>query len=116
MAKFTRLVAGVLRSFEESGGSLPAIYDQAITVVASGAGANQINGPVTAGTAITLPSSGTYTVSSGVTSLSIYLNGNRLDYVFDWNTSGSGPNYTQFQLTFDLVVGDRLDLRAERNT
>lgn len=96
--------------------SLPLIYDQSITVVASGAGANQINGPVSASTAITLPASGTYTLNANsVPNISIYLNGDRLEYTFDWNTVGSTA-FTQFSLVFGLVVGDRLDIRAERSS
>jgi hypothetical protein len=48
-----------------------------------------------------------------VVSVNIYLNGDRLEYGIDWNTSGAGPNYTAFTLIFGLVVGDRLDLRVE---
>ena len=113
MANYLALVNGVPRQSVLPGTSL--IYDQSVTVVASGAGANQVNGPVTAGTAITLPSSGTYTLNANsVANIQVYLNGDRLEQVFDWSTSGSGPNYTAIQLTFGLVVGDRLDIRSER--
>lgn len=84
--------------------SLPPIYSQTVS------------GPVTASTPITLPASGTYTVVSGVTSLNIYLNGQKLIYSVDYNTSGSGPNYTAFVLTQNIVTGDVLELREERNT
>lgn len=114
MGNFLRISNGIGRSFAESG-STP-IYDQRVTVVASGAGVNQVNGPVTAGTPVTLPSSGTYTVVSGVTSLNIYLNNTRTEYVIDWSTSGAGPSFTAVTFTFDLVVGDYIDIRAERNT
>lgn len=107
MAKFLRLSNGVPRSFDESA-SL-TIYDQSLTVVASGAGANQINGPVTAGTSVTLPGSQTYTSAE----LQIYLNGDRLEPVFDYTYVGS-PLRTQVQFTFDLVVGDRVDFRIDR--
>jgi len=86
--------------------SNPAIYDQTTDLVA----------PVTAGTAITLPASGSYTVASGVTSLNIFLNGQKMDYVLDWATSGAGPTYTAIQFLFDLVIGDRIEFRQERNT
>jgi len=89
------------------------IYDQSISVVSSGTPPGSVTGPVTIGTALTLPASGTYQISSGVVSMNIYLNGDRLEYGIDWNTSGSGPNFTAFVLTLGLVVGDRLDLRVE---
>lgn len=86
--------------------SLPAVYDQRLTVVASGAsGSNQINGPVTSGTSVTLPASGTY---SGL-ELEIHLNGVRLDSALDYVYVGSGGSKTQVQFTFQLVVGDLID-------
>ena len=106
------LVNGVPRQ-QSITASTPLIYDQSITVVSSGAGANQINGPVTTGTAIALPASGTYTLNTNsVANIQIFLNGDRLEQTFGWATSGSGPNYTAFSLTLDLVVGDRLDIRS----
>lgn len=107
MAKFLRLSNGIPRSFNE--GSSVTIYDQSLTVVTSGAGANQINGPVTSGTSVTLPGSQTYTSAE----LQIYLNGDRLEPVFDYTYVGSPPR-TQVQFTFDLVVGDRIDFRIDR--
>src|SRR5271166_4432005 len=86
--------------------SLPLIYDNTITIVSSGGnGSTTLNGPITSSTAITLPSSGTYTLNTNsVPNLQIYLNGQRLEESgFDWNTSGSGPSYTAFSLTFGLV-------------
>jgi hypothetical protein len=108
MAKFTRIVNGVLRSFDESG--TPTVYLQPIDIVSSGAGANQLNGPVTAGTNVTLPSSGTYSGDE----LIVTLNGSYLDPVFDYNYVGSGTR-TQVSFTFDLVVGDRIDFKKYRN-
>jgi hypothetical protein len=97
--------------------SLPSIYDQTVSIVSSGGTPpGSLNGPISSGTAITLPSSGTYTVQTGVPNINIFLNGDRLEYGRDWLTSGSGPNYTQFQLTFGLVAFDYLDLRTERNS
>ena len=93
-----------------------AIYDQSITIVASGATGNQLNGPISASTPITLPSSGSYTVSSSIPNLNIHLNGDRLEYSFDWNTSGSGPNFTAVTFTFTIAVGDRIDFRTERSS
>lgn len=107
MANFLRLSNGLPRSFPES--SSLTIYDQSLTVVASGAGANQINGPVTTGSNVTLPGSQTYTAAE----LQIYLNGDRLEPVFDYTYVGS-PLRTQVQFTFQLEVTDRLDFRIDR--
>ena len=107
MGNFLRLSAGVARSFAEGG--LVTIYDQSLVVVASGAGAGQINAPLPAGTSITLPASQTFTA----TELQIYLNGDRLEPTFDYTYVGSPPR-TQIQFTFDLAVGDRIDFRIDR--
>ena len=107
MGVFLRLSGGLPRSFTES--SSLTIYDQSLTVVASGAGANQINGPVNAGVSVTLPGSQTYTAAE----LQIYLNGDRLEPIFDYSYVGS-PLRTQVQFTFQLVVGDRVDFRIDR--
>lgn len=105
MAKFLRLVNGIMKSFEESGSS--PIYDRYLEVVASGAGANQINGPITAGTNITLPSSQTCTGDE----LQIFLNGLRLDNVLDYNHVSS----TQISFLFNLEVTDVLRFYIDRN-
>ncbi len=65
----------------------PTIYDKSLTVVSGTPGSYEIQGPVTAGTAITLPDSQTYNSSELIVNL----------------------------LTFDLEVGDRLDFRVYRN-
>lgn len=108
MGNFLRLVAGQAKSFAES--NFTTIYDQSLTVVASGAGANQINGPVNAGVSVTLPGSQTYTSAE----LNIFLNGDRLEPTFDYTYVGS-PLRTQVQFTFQLVVGDRVDFRIDRS-
>jgi len=107
MANFLRLVSGQLRSFAES--SSLTIYDQPLTVVSGGAGANQVNGPITTGSSVTLPSSGTYTGAE----LEIRLNGMRLEQLYDFNYVGTGLK-TQVAFTFDLAVFDRLDFRVDR--
>lgn len=107
MANFLRLVNGQMRSFAES--SSLTIYDQPLTVVSGAAGANQVSAPVTTGTAITLPSSGTYV---GV-ELEVRLNGMRLEALYDYTYVGTGTK-TQIALTFDLATGDRLDFRVDR--
>lgn len=116
MSNVLALINGVPRMTPVTA-SLPPIYDQTVSIVSSGATPpGSINSPVSAGTAITLPSSGVYTVQTGVPNISIFLNGDRLEYGRDWLTYGSGPNYTQFQLTFGLVAFDYLVVRAERNS
>lgn len=105
MANFLRLVNGVPRSFAESGSGTP-IYNESYSVVST----------LTTGSPLTLPSSGIYTVASGVTSLNLYLNGQRLIFATDWNTNGAGPNYTAVSFTFDLLSGDVVEFREERDT
>lgn len=87
-----------------------SIYDQRTDVVASGATGNQINGPVTPGTNVTLPSAQTYNSSE----LQIYLNGQRLEVTNDWNTVGSIPR-TQVTFVDTLQVGDAVDFIIQRN-
>lgn len=108
MANFLRLSNGLPRSFPES--SSLTIYDQSLAVVASGATSGQINGPVITGTSITLPGGQTYTGAE----LQIYLNGDRVEVVFDYTYVGSGSGKTQVQFTFDLMVLDRIDFRIDR--
>lgn len=107
MGLFLRLSNGFPRSFSEA--SSITIYDQRLTVVASGATGNQINGPVSAGTSITLPASGTYVGLE----LQVYLNGDRLEVVADYTYVGTGAK-TQIQFTFGLVVGDAIDFVIQR--
>lgn len=104
MAKFTRLVAGVLRSFDEANGT--AIYDESLLVVASGAGAGQVNGPITTGSPVTLPSGKTYTAYE----LEVYLNGQRLEDSIDYAFNSS----TTVVFTFDIIVGDLIRFRIDR--
>lgn len=85
------------RSFDEA--STTTIYDQAIDVVAT----------ITTGTNVTLPASGTYDSQE----LEVYLNGQVLDDVTDYNFVGSPPR-TQVAFTFDLVAGDRIRFRKIR--
>lgn len=66
--------------------------------------------PITAGTSVTLPSSGTY----NSTELNIFLNGARLYFTEDYTHVGSAPR-TQVQFLFDLVVGDQLLFYREWN-
>lgn len=108
MGKFLRLSNGVPRSFNESA-SLP-IYDERLTIVSGApADSNEMTGPVNAGVNVTLPNGGEYTGLE----LQIYLNGDRLESVFDYAYVGSAPR-TQVQFTFGLVVGDTVDFVIQR--
>lgn len=105
MAKKLELVLGIPRMTDES--ASPAIYDETLKVVASGAGAGEINGPITAGVPVTLPSGKTYTSNE----LEVYLDGDRLKPVFDYNHASS----TTITFTFQLLVGDVIRLRIDRS-
>jgi len=86
------------------------IFDETITVVSgTPSGDKEIQGPVSAGASITLPDSKTYEGQE----LEIWLNNIRLEDVLDYNFEGTIPR-TQFSLTFDLVVGDKIRLRIDR--
>lgn len=104
MAKKLELVNGIPRMRDES--ASPVIYDEALLVVSSGAGAGEINGPISAGTPITLPSGRTYTGAE----LEVYLDGERqeslIDYTFD--------SATTVAFTFEIKPGDRLRFRIDR--
>jgi len=97
MGNFLRLQNGIPRSAAEGSGA--AIYDASV----------ELASPITAGTSVTLPSSQTY--DSG--ELEVYLNGTRLEAVFDYTYVGSPPR-TQVQFTFNLVVGDHYRFRIDR--
>lgn len=107
MGKFLRLSDGIPRSFQES--SSTAIYDETLDVVGGSPGAGEIAGPITSGTPITLPSSQEYDSEE----LEVYVNGQRMDSLLDYNFEGSPPR-TQISFTFDIVVGDRLRFRVDR--
>lgn len=110
MAKLA-LINGLPRMTAESA-ALPDIYDDYLTVVSSGAsGANEINlADAEAGDNITLPNSGSYEGDD----LEVYLNGNLLDVVFDYNYVGTGTR-TQITLTFDAAVDDVIRFRKTRD-
>jgi hypothetical protein len=105
MAKL-ELVNGLPRMTAEA--SAPTIYDETLVVVASGAGAGEINGPITAGIPVTLPSSKTYTADE----LEVYLNSDRLISVFDYNHDSS----TTVTFTFEIVVSDVIRFRIDRSS
>ena len=104
MAKL-ELVNGIPRMRVEA--ASPAIYDETLLVVTSGAGAGQVNGPISAGTPVTLPDSKTYTGEE----LEVYLDGGRLtsasDYTFDSTSTVA--------FTFELEVTDVIRFRIDRS-
>lgn len=97
MGRFLRLSNGVPRSFDEAS-SIP-IYDESLVLESA----------VTTGSNFTLPESGEYTADE----LEVYLNGQRLEQLVDYNYVGSPPR-TQVAFTFDLVVGDTVRFRIDR--
>ena len=96
--RYITLSSGIPHLAVEPGG---AVYDQTTA----------IGSTITTGTNVTLPASGTYTSLE----LGIYLNGQQLEDVTDYNFVGSPPR-TQVQFTFDLVAGDLLRFRKDANT
>lgn len=99
MSKILKLVNGVPRMVALNVADT-SIYNQQLN----------INSTITAGTSISLPSSGTY----NSTELHIFLNGVRLYFTEDYTHIGSAPR-TQVQFLFDLVDGDQLLFHREWN-
>jgi len=109
MGKKLQLVNGIPKMIDES--ATPPIYDEYIDVVSSGAvGSHELNGPIDAGTPITLPNSGTYISEE----LEVYIGGQRLEDFVDYNYVGAGTR-TQISMTFDLEVTDRIRFRVDRS-
>lgn len=98
MGKFLRLVNGVPRMQDEA--SSVTIYDEEI----------ELSATLTTGNPLTLPSSGTYNSDE----LEVYLNGQRLNSVVDYNYYGSVPR-TAVSFTFDLVDGYKVRFRVDRS-
>lgn len=104
MAKKLSLVNGIPKMTEESA-SL-TIYDQTLLVVSSAPGAGEVLGPITAGDPITLPSGKTYTSGE----LEIFLNGDRMTYLYDYTYYST----TQIAFTFQILVKDLIRMRIDR--
>lgn len=104
MGKFLRLVNGVPRSYAEANGA--PIYDESIILVDSNPGPGEMLGPIGTGVLISLPLGESYIAEE----LEVYLNGQRLEDVVDFNFSSS----TQVAFTFDLVINDRIRFRKDR--
>jgi hypothetical protein len=104
MSQKLALVMGIPRMVDES--ASPTIYDQTISVVASSPGAGEILGPISAGTPITLPLGKTYISDE----LEVYLSGERMKSVFDYNFNSA----TTVTFTFQLLAGDYVRFRIDR--
>ena len=98
------LVNGLPRMKAEP--SSVVVYDQTLLVVASGAGAGQINGPIAAGVPVTLPSAKTYTDVE----LEVYINDLRLVPTYDYSYYSG----TQVAFTFELITSDLIRFRIDR--
>lgn len=96
MAKVLQIVNGVPRMTTLA--IADSTYDETLVVNAGG---------ITTGTPITLPNSGSYTGDE----LEVFLNGQFLEPVIDFNIEGVSPPYTQISLTFDVNEGERLRFR-----
>lgn len=94
MSKVVRIVSGIPR-YQDLGATT---YEETYSVGA----------PISAGTDITLPNSGTYTSSD----LAVYLNGQKMSYLEDYAYVGTVPR-TQVEFLFDLVAGDLIVFRKE---
>lgn len=103
MAKL-ELVNALPRMKAES--SAITIYDETLDVVASGAGAGEINGPITAGVPVTLPNAQDYSSDE----LELYFGTDRLVPLFDYTFDSS----TTVTFLFELKVGDRIRFRIDR--
>ena len=108
MTKRLELVAGIPRMVTDA--ASPTIYSKFIEIVESGPTGDQLVGPISANTPITLPASETYDSSE----LQIWLNGIRQTYGVDFLYVGDTPR-TQFKMLFDLEVGDKLKIYKDRN-
>lgn len=100
-----KMVAGIPRQ-TASVQSYSTPYQTTLLVVASGATTGQINGPITAGTAVTLPNSQTYSS----TELLIALNGQLLAQTTDYTLTSS----TSVTFVNNLVVGDLIEFTIQR--
>ena len=97
--KKLELVNGIPRMVVESGNI--SIYDESTEIGGGG---------LSTGSPLTLPNSGQYNSDE----LEVYLNGDRIENVIDYNYVGTVPR-TQVSFTFDLEEGDRVRFRIDRN-
>jgi hypothetical protein len=104
MARRLALVNGIPKMIDEV-----TPYEEYIDIVASGATGNQLVGPISAGTFITLPAS--KIISSGGGELNVYVNGSKMTAIEDYDVEST----TQVSFTFELIVGDRIQFDIERD-
>jgi hypothetical protein len=71
---------------------------------------NELQGPISAGTPISIPNSETYED----TDLQIFFNGQQIDVIGEYNYVGAGPIRTQIAFTFDLEAGDEITFRIDK--
>ena len=90
--------------------SLTPPTETTLLLVTSSPGANEIVGPISAGVDVTIPDSLTYED----TDLQVFLNGQQLDVVSDFNYVGAGPSRTQVDFVFDLLVSDKITFRIDK--
>lgn len=100
-----RIDTGTLGPTDTGNIGSSSIYDNSLEVVASGAGAGEINGPILAGNPITLPASKTYVGDE----LQVYLNGNFTEPGIDYTAFSS----TEIAFLYDINVGDLVRFRIE---
>jgi hypothetical protein len=79
--------------------NLSGIYDQVYSVISD----------IVTGTAVTLPASGTYSDID----LQVYLNGQLMESLIDYNFVGAVAPRNQVAFTFDLEAGDLIRFRKE---
>ena len=96
----TTTPAGVRLRFRIEGDP-DTIYDETIAIGVGG---------ISTGTPITLPTSKTYTGDE----LEVFLGGQFLEPGVDYTYSGTGPEYTQIAITFDLLETERLRFRIDK--
>jgi len=100
-----RIDTGTLGPTDTGNVGSNSIYDRSLEVVASGAGANQINGPILANSPITLPASKTYVGDE----LQVYLNGDFVEPGLDYTAFSS----TEVAFLYDIEVGDQVRFRIQ---
>jgi hypothetical protein len=108
MPKFLQLIGGLPVMTEVVVvGNTP--LETVLDIIAGTPGnGNELQGPITAGVAMTIPDSITYSDID----LQVFLNGQQADPVKDFNYEGAGSR-TQISFTFQLEVGDELTFRVD---
>ena len=107
MSKVIRIINGMTRQVDDT--AAPPIYDESLLVVSDNPEAGEIVGPIATGTPISLPDDRTYSSDE----LEIYVNGQRVEPIFDYNYVGSIPR-TQISFTFDIELKDIIRFRIDR--